>query len=255
MLLVNYLKKLNEGTDINVAANLGYVVTPHCIRRCLRLSQEEKLLLFEIYSLYNEERGCAFPTQQTLAMYLGVSSSSVSKSLKKLEEKGFIKSHGRKGKKKRYIPLFTIHRNPYLLLSETFHFATKIINKEIPEDISGDWGNKLLQFVNVNKKDEFTEKDPYGLLVANFEVKSSVEQLLNLITQYVSKSFSIELEINWKEKIDENKKSNVNKKENKEKSSYRKYNKESSRNLNLDKQAELEEWLREWEEADNDKKK
>lgn len=205
MLLVNYLKSLNEGTEITTTANLGYVYTPNCIRRCLRLSQEEKLLLFEIYSLYNENKGYAFPTQQTLAMYLGVTSSSVSKSLKKLEEKEFIQSWGRKGKKKRYRPRLDIHTKPYMILSETFHFATKIINEKVPEDIDGNWGNKLLQFVNVSKKDEFTERDPYGRLLNDFHPNSSIDELLTLITEYVSQLFSITLEINWKEEIANNK--------------------------------------------------
>ncbi|MFJ7827607.1 helix-turn-helix domain-containing protein [Psychrobacillus sp. NPDC096623] len=241
---------INEGGSIKTAANFGYVYTPNSIRRCLRVSQEEKLLLFEIFSLYNEEKGYAFPTQQTLAMYLGVSSSSVSKLLKTLEiEKKFIKSYGKKGKKKRYVPLMSLHSNPYLLLSETFHFATKVIHKEIPEDISGDWGNKLLQFVNVKKEDEFTERDPYGLLLINFDKESSIEQLLILITEYISRLFSIEVEINWKEEIVGNKKRNAKRKEEKKnpffdnvktstKNSY-----SSTKNLKPDEAAQLQQWM------------
>ncbi|SKB01322.1 helix-turn-helix domain-containing protein [Sporosarcina newyorkensis] len=245
MKLVDYLKKINVGGDIKTAANLGYVYTPNSIRRCLRLGQEEKLLFFEIFSLYNEERKCAFPTQQTLAMYLGVSSSSVSKTLKRLEEKGFIQSFGRKGKKKRYVPLISLHSNPYLILSETFHFATKVINKVIPEEISGDWGNKLLQFVNVNKKDEFTERDPYGLLVINFNENTSTEQFLNLITEHVNQSFSIILEVNWKEEIAENKKRHADRKEGKKKSlsSYQGMKNSSSSSSSLDENAQLQQWM------------
>lgn len=249
MLFVNYLKKLNEGTEIEITSNLGYVVTPHCIRRCLRLSQEEKLLLFEIFTLYNEEKGYAFPTQQTLAMYLGVSSSSVSKALKRLEEKGFIKSYGRKGKKKKYVPLMSIHSNPYLVLSETFHFATKVINKEIPEEISGDWGNKLLQFVNVNKIDEFTERDPYGLLIVNFDKKISAEQLLILLTEYIRCLYSIEVDINWKVEIELNKNrinSKNEKKNNFYSNSYRKNNRNNKPELFEGHSPEEVEQLKQW---------
>lgn len=248
MKLVDYLKKINEGGSIKTAANLGYVYTPNSIRRCLRVSQEEKLLLFEIFSLYNEEKGYAFPTQQTLAMYSGVSSSSVSKVLTTLEEKGFIKAYGKKGKKKRYVPLMSVHSNPYLILSETFHFATKVIHKEIPEDISGDWGNKLLQFVNVNKKDEFTERDPYGLLLINFDKESSSEQLLILITDYISQLFSTELKINWKEEIERNKKRNISKKEANKKevrinSDFNNGVKKKRDNFSEDEAGQLQEWM------------
>lgn len=61
---------------------------------------------FEIYSHFNEEKGYAFPTQQTLALYLGISASSVSKHLKSLELKGFLKSKEGKGSLKRSDSVF-----------------------------------------------------------------------------------------------------------------------------------------------------
>ncbi len=204
MKLTDYLKDLNAGKKFKPTGNLGYVYAPNCIRRCLRLSQEEKLVLFEIYSLYNEEKGYAFPTQQTLAMYVRVSSSSISKALKRLEEKEFITSYGAKGKKKRYIPNFALHENPYLVLSETFHFATKVINKHIPEELCGAWGNKLLALVNVKKEHEFTEKDMYGSFIKSFDKNTTSSELITFITQYISNTYHIDLDINWK---DETKKS------------------------------------------------
>lgn len=208
MKLVDYLKKLYEGTELKTTANLGYVVAPNCIRRCLRVSQEEKMLLLEIYSLYNEEKGYAYPTQQTLAMNLGVTSSTVCKLLKRLEEKGFIESIGRKGSKKRYHPSFSLHLNPYIILSETTHFAVKVINEKIPDEIGGDWANKLLQFINVNKKEEFSELDKYGYLLQNYS-ENAPDELLKIITDYVSTVCNIELEIDWSlEKEAINKKQN-----------------------------------------------
>lgn len=201
MKLTDYLKELNEGKKIKPTANLGYVYAPSCIRRCLRLSQEEKLVLFEIYSLYNEEKGCAFPTQQTLAMYVGVSSSSISKALKRLEEKDFIKSYGAKGKKKRYIPSFTLHENPYLVLSEAFHFASKVISKHIPEELSGAWGNKLLSIVNVKKEHEFSEIDMFGKFIENFDENTTPTELIGYIEQYICDTYCIDLDINWNEEI------------------------------------------------------
>lgn len=185
MKLTDYLKEMSEGKRIKHPANLGYVYTPNCIRRCLRLSQEEKLVLFEIYSLYNEGMGYAYPTQQTLAMNVGVSSSSISKSLKQLEQKGFISSHGKKGKSKKYVPNMLLHENPYLILSEVFHFGTKTINKKLPDDIDGTWGNKLLSFVNVKREVEFTEQDIYGSLIKNFDLKNSPKTLLEHLVLYL----------------------------------------------------------------------
>lgn len=243
MSLVKYMKLLNEGGEINTAANLGYVYIPNSIRRCLRLSQEEKLVLFEIYSLYNEDKGYAFPTQQTLAMYVGVSSSSISKALKKLEEKGFIKSSGRKGKKKRYYPQFNIHLNPYLVLSETFHFATKVINKWLEEDIGGDWGNKLLQLVNSNKNLEFTEEDAYGTIISNFKMQASIDELLSLITGYVSQLCSRELNINWNEEIAENYKNLEERKKTKENPVFDKKSKKKSLS-DYEEQDAINGWMR-----------
>lgn len=206
MKLSDYLKELNEGTTIDVVGNLGYVIAPNCIRRCLRLSQEEKLLLLEIFSHYNEDKHYAYPTQQTLAMYLGVSSASVSKHLKKLEAKGFITSRGRKGVKKRYFPSFNLNRNPYLVLSELFHFATKVISKKFPDSVSGEWGNNLLQFVNVRNKEEFTKTDTYGKYLRLLDADSLGDEalrydFLNEITSYLEKVTGVQLKINWEEEV------------------------------------------------------
>lgn len=206
MKLVDYLKKMSEGGELKTKANLGYVYIPNNIHRCLRVSQEEKMVLFNIYSLYNEEKGCAFPTQQTLAMYLGVTSSSVSKSLKSLEAKNFIQSYGKKGKKKRYIPRWDLSHNPYIVLSEAFHFATKILSKRIPDDINGDWGNKLLQLVNATKNIEFTDRDLYGNLIQKYNDGSVngdvIYDLFTLVTQYLERTYNIIIEVNWKDEVD-----------------------------------------------------
>ena len=243
MKLTDYLKELNAGKKLKPTANLGYVYAPNCIRRCLRISQEEKLVLFEIYSLYNEEKGYAFPTQQTLAMYVGVSSSSISKALKRLEEKEFITSYGAKGKKKRYIPNFALHENPYLVLSETFHFVTKVINKHIPEELCGAWGNKLLALVNVKKEYEFSDKDMYGKFIKSFDKNTTSSDLMVFITQYISNTYHIKLDIDWKNETKKNKEGNTVTPH----SHFRNYNKRKSNELQLDEhdQEELKKWMRE----------
>ncbi|MED1876950.1 helix-turn-helix domain-containing protein [Brevibacillus borstelensis] len=206
MKLSDYLKELYDGTTIDIVGNLGYVIAPNCVRRCLRLSQEEKLLLLEIYSHYNEDKHYAYPTQQTLAMFLGISSATVSKHLKKLEEKGFIKSRGRKGVRKKYYPSFDLHRNPYLVLSELFHFATKVISNKIPDSFSGDWGNLLLQFVNVINKEEFTKTDTYGkylrLLGTDVLGDESIRyDFLKEVNSYLETLTGVHIEINWEEEV------------------------------------------------------
>lgn len=197
MKLVDYLKTVSTGKELEINANLGYVYVPNCIRRCLRLSQEEKQLLFEIYCLYNEEKGYAYPTQQTLAMYMGTSSSSVSKTLKQLEEKGFIRSTGLKGKKKKYYLLMNLSSNPYVVLSEAFHFATKVINKQLEDNLKADWGDKLLQVINVSKKEEFTDLDKYGQLIREFPKRYVTNELLEHITKCVSLITNVDLKIDW----------------------------------------------------------
>ncbi|WCN36482.1 helix-turn-helix domain-containing protein [Aneurinibacillus uraniidurans] len=111
MKISDYLMTLAEEIDFQVCTNRGYVITPNCVRRCIRVPKEEKLVLFEIYSHYNNEKGYASPTQQTLALYLGISTSTVSKHLKSLEQKGFIKSRGGKGRSNIYFPSFDLKNN------------------------------------------------------------------------------------------------------------------------------------------------
>jgi hypothetical protein len=75
--LTDYFKALNEGKQMELVGNIGYVIFPNCIRRCLRVSSEELMLFTEICSLYNETKKYAYPTQQTLAMSMGVTASTV----------------------------------------------------------------------------------------------------------------------------------------------------------------------------------
>ncbi|MFP4977492.1 helix-turn-helix domain-containing protein [Paenibacillus sp. CN-4] len=205
MKLPDYLMTLAKGTDIEICTNEGYVITPNCVRRCIRVPQEEKLVLFEIYSHYNDEKGYAFPTQQTLALYLGVSASSVSKHLKNLDKKGFIKSRGGKGKSKIYIPSFDLKYNVYLILSEWFFFAISVIRKKLHDSMGAEWANQLLQLVNVKTSNE---NDFYG----NFLIKLQREmgfafeedvilEFLNYMKEYVEKISMQPIVINWNEEI------------------------------------------------------
>lgn len=136
----DYLKAFSEGKPIKEMVNRGYVLTPNAVRRCLRLTQEEKMVLFEIWALYSDQKGCAFPTQQTLAMSLGITSPSISKYLRKLEEKGFIQSSGSKGSRKRYRPSASLHSNPYILLSEWFHLAVEAFRHHYSEQTAENGG-------------------------------------------------------------------------------------------------------------------
>ncbi|QOS98914.1 hypothetical protein JNUCC42_21275 [Brevibacterium sp. JNUCC-42] len=60
MRYTDHLKAFSEGKLLKDMANRGYVLTPNAVRRCLRLTQEEKLVLFEIWALNNEQKGYAF---------------------------------------------------------------------------------------------------------------------------------------------------------------------------------------------------
>jgi len=243
MKIVDFLKQLNQGEQIKVAGNLGYVVAPNSIRRCFRLSQEERLLLIEIYNLYNDEKGCAFPTQQTLAMYLGVTASTISKLLAKLEEKKFIKSYGKKGKRKKYVPFFDLRSNPYYILSEATHFATKKISEKASDKLDSNWGNKFIQFINVSKSKEFTDSDPYGSLILKFHSDPNVlDELFSLITEYISSVENCELNINWKSEI-----SKLSEKEEK-KAERRFYKKKKSRKNQLELDPETLSRFDRWEE-------
>ncbi|WP_137671298.1 helix-turn-helix domain-containing protein [Paenibacillus naphthalenovorans] len=204
MKLPDYLMTLAEGIDIKVCTNRGYVITPNCVRRCIRVPQEEKLVLFEIYSHYNDEKGYAFPTQQTLALYLGISASSVSKHLKSLEQKGFIKSMGGKGKSKIYFPSFDLMNNVYIILSEWFFFAIQVIRKNLHDSMGAEWANLLLQFVNIKTS---TENDLYGKYLTKLRKEMDIFHdeiildFLNCMKEYVEQITKQPLVINWEKEI------------------------------------------------------
>lgn len=203
MKMSDYLMRLAFGTDIKLCANKGYVLTPNCIRRCIRVSQEEKLVLFEIVSHYNDEKGYAFPTQQTLALYLGITPSTVSKHLKNLELKGFIKSKGGMGKKKRYYPSFDLQNNEYLILSEWFFFAVNVIRNKLDETIGAEWANQLLLYVNNTKDDnlgEFLIKLKKNMGFA-FEEEIIIE-FLNHLKEYAERLTIQSLDICWELEIE-----------------------------------------------------
>lgn len=92
------------------------------------------------------------------------------------------------------------------MLSEAFHFATKILSKRIPDDINGDWGNKLLQLVNATKNIEFTDRDLYGNLIQKYNDGSVngdvIYDLFTLVTQYLERTYNIIIEVNWKDEVD-----------------------------------------------------
>lgn len=205
MKLPDYLMILAEGADFEICSNRGYVITPNCVRRCIRVPQEEKLVLFEIYSHYNDEKGYAFPTQQTLALYLGISASTVSKHLKSLEQKGFIKSRGGKGKSKIYFPSFDLKNNVYLILSEWFFFAISVIRKKLHNSMGAEWANQLLQFVNVKIS---TENDLYGKFLIKLQKEMGfafeedvILEFLNCMKEYVEQLTMQSLDINWEKEI------------------------------------------------------
>lgn len=217
MNLPEYLMTLAKGTDFMVCPNRGFVLTPNCVRRCIRVPQEEKLVLFEIYSHFNNDKGYAFPTQQTLALYLGISASTVSKHLKSLEQKGFIRSKGGKGRAKIYIPSFQLKDNVYIILSEWFFFAIKVIRKKLHESMGAEWANQLLQFVNVKTP---TEHDRYGQFLLKLQKEIDffqddvILEFLNCLKEYVEQITTEPLVINWeaeiKSEIEERKKSEKN---------------------------------------------
>lgn len=205
MKMPDYLMILAEGADFEICSNRGYVITPNCVRRCIRVPQEEKLVLFEIYSHFNEEKGYAFPTQQTLALYLGISASTVSKHLKSLEQKGFIKSRGGKGKSKIYFPSFDLKNNVYLILSEWFFFAIRVIRKKLHDSMGAEWANQLLQFVNVKTSNE---NDLYGKFLIKLQQEmgfareeDAILEFLNYMKNYVEQITTQFLAINWEEEI------------------------------------------------------
>ena len=57
---------------------------------------------FRIYvylmSLYNKEKGCSFPSQETIAAKLSIGLTTVKKSIKKLNDLGYIKIEKQKRK-------------------------------------------------------------------------------------------------------------------------------------------------------------
>ncbi|MDQ0112530.1 hypothetical protein [Paenibacillus harenae] len=209
--LDDYLSTLQAGECSDLVQNRGYVKIPACLRKMMRVTEEEKLVWFEIISLTNSEWGYANPTQQTLGMYLGVTTGTISKRLKNIEAKDLIASRGPKGRKRRYYPSLTLHTNPYFVLSETFHWALHVIAKHLSEsEAKAGWGDILLQFVNVKEKDQFTSADTYGNFL--IELQDNPDRVIEIrlrfldaITEYLKKHAKIYLVVDWKAELEESK--------------------------------------------------
>ncbi|MBY3622814.1 hypothetical protein HGO21_25240 [Acinetobacter sp. CUI P1] len=203
-----YLSTLQTGVGTDWIQNRGYVKIPACLRKMMRVTEEEKLVWFEIISLTNAKWGYANPTQQTLGIYLGVTTGTISKRLKSIEAKGLITSRGVSGRKRRYYPSILLHTNPYLILSESFHWALSVIAEKIAEsEMKGRWADILLQFVNVKEKEQFTLADTYGNFL--IELKDNPDQVvqirlkfLNAITDYLKARTKIDVVIDWKEELE-----------------------------------------------------
>jgi biotin operon repressor len=204
--LVDYLKELQEGKKVEISKNLGYVLSVACIRRCKRVSEEEKMVFHEILALYNEDKKCAFPTQLTLGMYLGLSASSINRHIESLEKKGFVTSRGRKGTKKSYVPSFELHLNPYLILSETFDWYVGTLQNNLPGGIDGKWCELLLRFVNVPQQKQFTEDDQYGYFLNELKYRPGSHrqiqlEFLNALSLYLSGITETKFEIEWEKEL------------------------------------------------------
>jgi hypothetical protein len=212
MKLTDYIKALSEGENVVMKSNLGYVITPNIIRRCFRLSQEEKMILFEIYSHYNESAKSAYPTQQHLAFCLGTTAGMISKNLRILEKKGFVKIIGKM--KKRYVPLMNLHDNPFIVLTDWFVFAVKTIIKHDLEILGGDWADKMLQIVNIRQKKEYSQDDLYGEYLGKLQDGLSSKETLRMefmiaISKHVEDMTGVKLEIDWEAEIQKQKQKEV----------------------------------------------
>ncbi|MCM3745357.1 hypothetical protein M3193_14615 [Sporosarcina luteola] len=62
-----------------------------------------------------------------------------------------------------------------------------------------------MQLVNVSKKNEFTDRDIYGVLIQKYnnglETDSVIYELFSAITQSLEKTYNIIIEVNWKEEV------------------------------------------------------
>ena len=83
------------------------------------LSRLEKTILKELCNRYNEEVGCAWPSQKRLARDTGYSRASINVALNKLEAKNlirrygtFLRETGARTSNRYFLPLFAPHDMP-----------------------------------------------------------------------------------------------------------------------------------------------
>jgi predicted transcriptional regulator len=112
-----------------LCSNKGYVIAPQKINRCLALTDLEVRLLLELMSNMGFEN-YAYPGHKYLAFKLGKKSiTSIKKTLKSLQKKGFIeweKGGGDLGTNHYWVK--DLYYNPYLIMSEaTFYCVDKIL--------------------------------------------------------------------------------------------------------------------------------
>lgn len=134
----------------------GYSPFPQSIRRCLRVSPTEKLILAEIYTSMGYETHSTI-TRKALSDLLDIGEDTVRENIKKLEEKKFLNVGEYQGRF--YYEPLSLARNPYIVMSELTHYAKQNYKSQLPKKLC-DSGvqHRIGQIVKSNKYNDFIEK-------------------------------------------------------------------------------------------------
>ncbi|MFJ9501563.1 helix-turn-helix domain-containing protein [Brevibacillus centrosporus] len=195
--------------EFKVTANDGYTIAPQKILRCFRLTNQEKVVLLELYSLMGNAQGYAFPSHNYLALHLGKKSfNSVKGALGSLKQKGFIywKTGGGDLGTNHYYPQ-DLYSNPYLILSEaTYYFISKVLDKYRVEISYDKLFGSILEFIEMPSKVLETNQDIYGAYLAYLHSHPKMRKTKLLYLEYfytladiVEKSSGKQISISWED--------------------------------------------------------
>lgn len=131
---------------------------------------------FRIYtyllSLYNTEKNCSYPSLEAISKNLGICLSTVKKSIKRLEELGYIKIQKRKG----LAGNFNIYKNlKHIVNINKKAIKTKEIVKKLNDKVSYNDENKENDTNNISN-----DKDAKSDEIENNHNKNNIDSHINV---------------------------------------------------------------------------
>lgn len=121
----------------------GFTIVPHKIIRCYGLTAYEKLILIDLWGYMGDKNHC-FPSLETIARNISSSSKTVERHIHSLADKNLILISKSKKNHTYYLPS-NLHKNPYLLMSESTHEFIREVRNTVNDCKLSKWVKEMVK--------------------------------------------------------------------------------------------------------------